>query len=147
MSFNSDPRHPHAQSERGTAEEADAGASPRAGHGFLRAVLWGDVLASLALLFPALDYYQPLVRPYAAASILVSLAVEALVIRALRRGAKRFDGLVLLLAGLFGFYAVHNFVAVGMMLLRPTWYGAVFVLAGAFFAWAAVGLLRIWAKR
>lgn len=117
-----------------------------AGQGFLRAVLWGDVFVSLALLLPALDYYQTSMQPYAVAGIFATLAVEVWCLRMLRQGTRRAATVLLCLAGLFSFYAVHNFVWLGMTALRPTWYGVVFTLAGGFFAWAAVGLLRLWAR-
>ncbi|QJT08278.1 hypothetical protein [Oceanidesulfovibrio marinus] len=116
------------------------------GQGFLRAVLWGDIVATLALLAPVLDYYQPVVRPYAAGALAVSLGAEIYWLRLLRQGTARAGALLLTLGGLFGFYAVHNFVAAGMIMLYPTWYGVVFVVAGAFFAWASVGLLRLWSR-
>lgn len=133
-------------SDTGTDDSSPDNPSRFSGQGFLRAVLWGDVLVSFALLFPALTFYQPSVRLYAVAGIVLSLGVEVRAIRAVRRGAPRSGALLLCLAGLFGFYAVHNFVWLGMTSLRPTWHGVVFVLAGAFFAWAAVGVLRLWSR-
>lgn len=116
------------------------------GQGLLRAVLWGDIFATLALLAPVLDYYQPVVRPYAAGALAVSLAAELYWLRSLRHGTAHAGTLLLVLGGLFGFYAVHNFVAAGMVMFYPTWYGVVFVMAGAFYAWASVGLLRLWSR-